>query len=762
MAIRRPLSIPALAVLVAGGLLLAAQPAWSSSLPSVSSLSPAHGYTAGGTRVTVHGSNFSHVTSVHFGAATGSAIHIVSTSALTVTAPGHPAGTVDVRVTTTTGSSTTSAADRFTYLQTPVTSLAVLGVTATSVALHWGNPADPTFAGVTIRRLVGTTAPSSPTVGTLVSQLSKTISTYTNAGLVPGTHYAYAVFAHDASGHYATPAKTATKTMLWGSSAPADPSHGAPSSVSCPSPDFCAAVDQFGDALTFDGSTNVWATPVKLYPNGAFSSISCPTASFCVAVGAAGKADTLTGSTWGPLTQLGTSDDFIAVSCTSSTSCLAVDAAGSAYQLQGTTWSSPQSIDPGHRPTALSCAVTLCAVVDDASQALTFDGATWTTHSSVGGTGGFSSVSCTSATFCLALDVNGAYVTYNGSAWTSPTNATGGISVVSCVSSAFCLAVDADGRSRTYTGTWSQPQELDPVPALSCASTTFCLALSFEGVSETFNGASWSGSVAIADLYTVPAGLSCTSATFCALVDSAGGVLTYNGTTWSAPTNLGYDVLTGVSCTSPTFCVAVGGQDIFVFNGSTWSLSFGGGGITAVSCASSTFCVTVDDRGRVDQFDGTRWSSPGGIDFDTPLNAVSCATPTRCVAIDSASRALVFNGTSWSSPEYVDGSQYLRAVSCVHGGSCFVSDGAGRALAFNGSTWTAPVSIVSTGGFSALSCTSSAFCYGLTSVGVVGFTLTGSKTANPLTTSGPPLLLSCVAGPVCLEIDSDGNARRAT
>jgi hypothetical protein len=47
-------------------------------------------------------------------------------------------------------------------------------------------------------------------------------------------------------------------------------------------------VDDFGNALTFDGSS--WSVPTSIDPNGRRLSVSCPSASFCVAVDLDGNA----------------------------------------------------------------------------------------------------------------------------------------------------------------------------------------------------------------------------------------------------------------------------------------------------------------------------------------------------------------------------------------------------------------------------------------------------------------------------------------
>ena len=76
---------------------------------------------------------------------------------------------------------------------------------------------------------------------------------------------------------------------------------------------------------------------------------------------------------------------------------------------------------------------------------------------------------------------SGSYV-YNSGTWSGPVD-TGlfGASPPSCTSSTFCVAVDLDGNVATYNGTsWSAPAAIDPgvvLNAVSCASSTFCVAI---------------------------------------------------------------------------------------------------------------------------------------------------------------------------------------------------------------------------------------------------------------------------------------------
>jgi hypothetical protein len=84
--------------------------------PAVTGISPNTGPAAGGTQVTISGSNLSAGT-VAFGATSATGV-VCTASSCTATAPAG-SGTVDVRVTTTGGTSAIVSADQFTYQAPP-------------------------------------------------------------------------------------------------------------------------------------------------------------------------------------------------------------------------------------------------------------------------------------------------------------------------------------------------------------------------------------------------------------------------------------------------------------------------------------------------------------------------------------------------------------------------------------------------------------------------------------------------------------------
>ena len=93
--------------------------AWAfASPPSVSSVTPGDGPRAGGTSVTITGVDFNEAAAVQFGSSAATSFEVISATSITAVAPAG-AGTVDVSVTTSGGTSATSPEDRFSYVPAP-------------------------------------------------------------------------------------------------------------------------------------------------------------------------------------------------------------------------------------------------------------------------------------------------------------------------------------------------------------------------------------------------------------------------------------------------------------------------------------------------------------------------------------------------------------------------------------------------------------------------------------------------------------------
>ncbi|MGH2771628.1 MAG: IPT/TIG domain-containing protein [Actinomycetota bacterium] len=83
--------------------------------PVVTRVEPSSGPTAGGTAVTISGTNFTGATSVRFGADEATGIAVVSDGRITAVTPAHDPGVVDVTVKGPYGVSAVTPFDRFSY-----------------------------------------------------------------------------------------------------------------------------------------------------------------------------------------------------------------------------------------------------------------------------------------------------------------------------------------------------------------------------------------------------------------------------------------------------------------------------------------------------------------------------------------------------------------------------------------------------------------------------------------------------------------------
>jgi hypothetical protein len=447
-------------------------------------------------------------------------------------------------------------------------------------------------------------------------------------------------------------------------------------SVSCPSDTFCMAVTKSGTAYRYTSSG--WDSGYAFDTPYQAVSVSCASAAFCVAVGVAGQAVIYSNGTWSAPSTLNNETPMDAVSCVPGTSfCMALSD-GSYFTTDGTTWTLGANFDPGN-PSVLSCVSATDCMVTDGRDVFVVNASatTWTTAQAPGGPlHGFPySISCPTATFCLAVDWSGAYLVYNGKTWSSPKSVStlaDAVDSVSCLSATFCMAVDASDRNGlggnvfVFNGrswTWVAQDGL-PLSSVSCTSTTYCEMLSY-GSDGSVYSAFWNGTnvynTQALDTYqgfgTAPGQgeLSCASRNFCVAVDQLGNAFTYNGSTWSGATALdpGFIVTANaVSCPTTTFCVATdaGGHE-YTFNGTSWTAAqtIDSAGVPqAVSCTSTHFCAVADLSGNVATFNGTTWSGTTNVDPvaepGTGLTGISCADAAQCVAVDWEGNALTGTG----------------------------------------------------------------------------------------------------------------------
>jgi hypothetical protein len=336
--------------------------------------------------------------------------------------------------------------------------------------------------------------------------------------------------------------------------------------ISCASTTACMAVGSYlsprnvrvGLAEHWDGSS--WTIDTPPTPSGfdGLSGVTCTSPATCIAVGSAGGAtlaESWNGSTWTiqstPTPSGANRSGLNSVSCTSGTDCIAVGS-------------------------SVTCQLSGCGSgVNETSLAERWNGSSWTIQGTPKLTGasqsGLSSVSCTSATSCIAVglsDGNDHQTTlaeaWNGLDWKlqsipDPPGATfKGLSAVSCSSANACIAVG-----------WYATGQLFP-QGLST------LAERWDGMSWTLERTPNPPGIASNTMGARLDGVSCVSDTACTAVGSFGTehdsapnatlAEVWDGTDWkiqNTPTpgsgvSLGDVSLTGVSCTSAAACSAVG------------------------------------------------------------------------------------------------------------------------------------------------------------------------------------------------------------
>jgi hypothetical protein len=306
-----------------------------------------------------------------------------------------------------------------------------------------------------------------------------------------------------------------------------------------------------------------------------------------------------------------------------------------------------------------------------------------------------SAVSCPSASFCMALGVQGPIplaFAWNGSTWSLPPNTPGEpdesyVNGISCVSASFCMAVGynflgSSSGDKAAAWTWngsrwseitaSSPSKWDWLYAVKCLSASACEAVGDQSASsssgahwlaEAWDGSTWSTQPVTGTVTGTPNAVACASAARCEAVGD-GLAVGWNGTTWSGqklPAVAGITHLNGVSCYG-TMCTAVG--TVYPTSGSASTLA-------EVWNGSRWVLQSAVGSGNVQGATGTLW------------NGVHCVSSANCTVVgswgDAAGNAYTlaetWNGHTWAenttpSPGPGSGSitnDTLNALSCTPG-----------------------------------------------------------------------------------------------
>jgi hypothetical protein len=783
--------------------------------PVVSKLSVTSGPVAGGTRVEIAGQNFTQVSRVIFGSTAGTQLKLVSGTLLFVTAPKHAAGTVNIEVVTTHGTSAAVTADRFSYVSPP----SVTKLVNSSGSQEGGTRveiAGSNFLGVS-KVEFGSTA------GTQLKIASSTLLFVTAPPGALGpvdirVVGAYGTSATSAADHftYVQPAEA----LSWGPANPAD-GHGGFNAglLGCRSATLCFAFDKQGNEIQWNGGT--WVPPVNAVTPGYTEwfgpfdggGTSCASATFCVMVNR--DAFVYSGGRWTQTALAGGLPQN--VSCAPSTPggspfCMVATQSGNVLTYDGTAWSAPVKVDTGVTPSGseddVSCAsASFCVLADSAGGIMTWDGMSWAqTVAALPGVSGPPLVSCVSTAWCLAVDAKGDVYTFNGSSWAAAgtDGGTGAPDRLACTSTTFCMVADDGGEFAHYDGSgWSVASDvLSPgnsgnyVPDVACSGQT-CIATLGGNITlgSVFTGGQWSSQVQIdaaAELNSV----SCPTATFCAAVGDGEDAVTETNGTWSSPVHLtGALDPHSVSCTSATFCLAADNNgSVWRYDGSNWTSapspvaphSSSWQGVVSVACTSPTFCVAAASSstaggGGLALFDGSTWTAPQSVGGDSSFSTVGCSSPTFCVAVDSPDHGpdntAFFNGTSWTLQTGVLPNAYGPLTCGLSANFCAVNDEYGPVNYlgyvdfFDGKAWTSSsVDSIQNDPVVAVSCTSATFCAAADANGNT-HTFDGkywsaaynlNATINGLTPTDSWTALSCGSPKSCVIVSQSGDARVGT
>jgi len=143
--------------------------------PTVTSVSPSAGSAAGGTSITITGTDLATATAVTIG---GNVVNftVVSSTSITTTTPAHTAGAVSIEVTTVSGTNTANAL--YNYVPTVTPSTSNLAINATTLTIT-GAGFDTIAANNTVSLSSGT--------GTVTSATATQLTVTFNTAPTPGT-----------------------------------------------------------------------------------------------------------------------------------------------------------------------------------------------------------------------------------------------------------------------------------------------------------------------------------------------------------------------------------------------------------------------------------------------------------------------------------------------------------------------------------------------------------------------------------------------
>lgn len=180
--------------------------------------------------------------------------------------------------------------------------------------------------------------------------------------------------------------------------------------------------------------------------------------------------------------------------------------------------------------------------------------------------------------------------------------------------------------------------------------------------------------------------VDCWSATGCMAVGFQNTWL-YDGTTWTKSADVQFYNPTGLSCFSATRCAMTSSGSALTWDGTAWTpinrpaVSHGGTttAVQGVSCYSATACEFYGDEKISNQDAGYSWlltNNSWGRSIRMPQDSyygIDCLSASFCTAVQAWDGLTVFNGTTWSALQNTG--LYNTRVSCNSTTSCLIVGG---------------------------------------------------------------------------------------
>jgi hypothetical protein len=524
--------------------------------------------------------------------------------------------------------------------------------------------------------------------------------------------------------------------------------------------------------------------------------------------------------------------EMFGVSCPSESLCVALNYHGDVVTSTDPTggtgaWTPAHIAADGTLASHISCpTVDLCVLVGGDR------GAVFTSTDPTGGSAAWisaridgnqlNSVSCASATLCVAVDSNGNVVTSTNptggaSAWTVVNVAASQpITDVSCASgTTTCVAVDEAQHVITSTNPTggAAAWQLSTLPGsqffnglVTCPTASLCVIEQGDEIITASNPTCGTAAWTVANLPSGLAdirGLTCQSASLCVMVGDAGAgagggdtAVSTNpagGTAaWSVTKSSSVPAtLTGVSCPSTSLCVvtpfrpevfttstpAAGASSFDVAPLEHAIALFGG------SCApGGSLCLAVDSRGNVlhttDLARGLAFPTITLTSVNvtgTALYGVACPSASLCVAVDYTGNVLTSanptgDRSAWTKAS-VDGTVPINAIACPSASLCVAVDDDGNVLTsenpVGGSGAWHVTNVDGATPIGSVACASVSLCVAVDDAGdvIVSTDPTGGAGAwSSARVDGANVLngIACPTTTLCVAVDDAGNVVAST